>query len=88
MLFSWLIKTGSYIYASLNRVYIGSGNGLTSLQRQAITWTNDGLLSMGLSEKKLSEILKYCKSNIFIYENAFENIVWQSGGHLVSASTC
>ena len=26
--------------------------------------------------------------SIFIEENAFENVVWKSGGHLVSASMC
>ena len=32
---------------SLNWVSIGSGNGLSPVQRQAITWTNAGLLSTG-----------------------------------------
>ena len=40
------------IYASVNWVIIGSGNGLSPVWRQAITWTNAGLLSVGLLGKK------------------------------------
>ena len=36
---------------------IGSDNGLLSDRRQAIIWTNDGILSIGPSGTKLSEIL-------------------------------
>ena len=32
-------------YASVNCVMIGSGNGLLTVRHQAITWTNDDLLS-------------------------------------------
>ena len=35
---------------------IVSGNGLSPARRQAITWTNAGLLSMGLMETSVSEI--------------------------------
>ena len=34
-----------HIYASVNWVSVGSGNGLSPIRRQAITWTNTGLLS-------------------------------------------
>ena len=46
-----------HIYASVNRVIIGSGNGLPPFRRQAISWTNAGLLSFGLLATNLSEIL-------------------------------
>ena len=43
---------------------IGSDNGLSPARRQAIIWTNAGIL---LIERNLY---------IFIEENAFENVVW------------
>ena len=42
--------------ASVNRVSIVSGNGLSSVRRQAITWTNAGLLSFGPFGTNFSEI--------------------------------
>ena len=36
----------SATYVSANWVCIASGNGLTPVRRQAITWTNAGLLSI------------------------------------------
>ena len=44
------------IYASVNWVSIGSGNGLLPVRRQAITWTNAGLFSIGLLGTNFSEI--------------------------------
>ena len=32
-----------YIYASVNKVIIGSGNGLAPIQYEAINWTSDDL---------------------------------------------
>ena len=46
-----------HIYASLNRVSIGSDNGLSPIRRQAITWTNAGFLLNGLLRTNISEIL-------------------------------
>ena len=43
------------IYASVNWVSIGSGNGLSAVQCQAITWTNADLLSMGRLGTNFSE---------------------------------
>ena len=34
-------------YASVNQSIIGSDNGLLTLQRQAIIWTNVGILPIG-----------------------------------------
>ena len=44
-----------HIYASVNWVSIGSGNGLPPKMRQAITWTNANLLSIGLLGTNFSE---------------------------------
>ena len=41
---------------SVNWVSIGSGNGLSPARRQAITWTNAGLLSIGHLGTNCSEI--------------------------------
>ena len=49
----------------------GSGNGLSPVRRQAITWTNTGLLSIGPMRTNFSEIWNL-NSIIFIQENAFE----------------
>ena len=40
----------------MNWVNISSGNGLSPVRRQAITWTNAGVLSIGLVGTNLSEI--------------------------------
>ena len=45
------------IYASVNLAIIGSDNGLVPVKRQAIIWTNDGLLSIGTLGTNFSEIL-------------------------------
>ena len=56
----------------MNRISIGSVNGLSPIQRQAIIWTNAGLLPIGPLGTDFSEIL--IKYKRFIYENAFEII--------------
>ena len=45
------------MYGSVNWVSIGSDNGLSSIRRQAIIWTNGGILLIGLSGTNFSEIL-------------------------------
>ena len=45
------------VYASVNRVSIGSDNGLSPLRCQTIIWTNAGLLSIGTLGTNFSEIL-------------------------------
>ena len=42
---------------SINKVIIGSGNGLLSIQHQAITWTNEGVLLIGIMATKFNENL-------------------------------
>ena len=45
---SFISSPPSAAYASVNRVGIGSDNGLSPVRRQEITWTNAGVLSIGL----------------------------------------
>ena len=45
------------IYALLNWVIIGSDNGLSPVRRQAIIWTNAGILLIGPLGTNFSEIL-------------------------------
>ena len=60
----------------MNYVSIGSGNGVSPVRHQAITWSNAGLLLI----KFLWNLNR--SSMIFIQENAFQNVVCQNGGHL------
>ena len=55
---------------------IGSDNGLSPGRRQAIIWTNDRILLMRPLGTNFSEIF-IRNSNIFIHENALENVVCQ-----------
>ena len=50
----------------------GSNNGLLPVRRQAIIWTNAGLLLVGPLGKKTQWNLN--QNKIFIQENAFENV--------------
>ena len=62
----------------MNCIIIGSGNGSSPVQPQAITWTNADLLSIGLPGTYFSEI------GILSFSfNATENIICQNGGHFV-----
>ena len=49
-------------------------NDLSPCRHKAIIWINDGILSIGLLETNLSEIL-ITILHIFIHENAFQNVV-------------
>ena len=53
---------------------IGSDNGLSPGRRQAIIWTNDGILLIQTLGTNFSEILSEILL-IFIHENTSENIV-------------
>ena len=59
----------------MNWVSIGSGNGLSPVQYQAITRTNAGALSIGPLGTKLNEIL------IEIHKNEIKDVFCQIGGH-------
>ena len=66
----------------MNWVIIGSGNGLLPARRQAITWTNAGLLSIELPGTDFSEIWIGILP-FFFQENVIENVACQNGGHFV-----
>ena len=53
----WHIEAEWRIYASLNWVTIGSDNGLSPGRRQAIIWTNAGILLIGPLGTNFSENL-------------------------------
>ena len=57
----------------MNQVSIGSDNGLPPIRRQAIISTNAGLLSIEPQEQLQWNYNQ--NTEIFIEENAFENIV-------------
>ena len=59
------------IFASANRVNIGSDNDLSPIRRQAIISTSAGLLSVAPLATNFGEIC----TKLFIHENASENIV-------------
>ena len=65
---------------------IGSDSGFSPDRRQAIIWTNAGLLLIGPLGTNFSEIL------IEIITFSFKKCVWKcrlrNGGHFVSASMC
>ena len=71
------------IYALVNRVSIGSDNGLSPVRHQAIIWTNAAILSIGRLWTNFSEIL-IKKIKIFIQENASESIVCEMAAILSS----
>ena len=54
---SQLISTEWRICALVNWVIIGTCNGLSPVRRQAITWTNAGLISIGPLGTNFSKIL-------------------------------
>ena len=76
-----LIYWGRVKHKCVNKLdIIGSDNGLSPVRRQAIIWTNAGLLLIGtLRTKVLWNLNKYC---------CIWNCCLQNGGHFVSASTC
>ena len=69
-----------------NLAIIGSDNGLSPGRRQAITWTNVGILLIGPLGTNFSEMLieiKHFHSRKSIWKCRLKN-----GGHFVSASMC
>ena len=57
---------------------IGSDNDLSPGRRQAIIWTNDGILFIRTLLTNFSENLSEIHS-FLIHENAFENVVCEMG---------
>ena len=58
-------------------IIIDSDNGLAPVRRQAIIWTNAGILSIGPFNWNKLQWKFNRNSYIFIQENAFENVVWK-----------
>ena len=59
----------------------GSGNGLSPVRRQAITWTNADLLSIGPSGTNFSEI--WIKTQNFSFMKMFFSDHLRNGSHFV-----
>ena len=64
---------------------IGSDNGLSPGRRQAIIWTNSGILLIGPLGTNFRNFNR--NSNIFIQENALENVVCEMSS-ILSRSQC
>ena len=74
-------------YTDINELTItGSDNGLSLDRRQAITWTNAGILLIGALGINLNEIL--IKIHIFSLKELHLKMSQEIGGHFVSASMC
>ena len=70
-----------HIYASVNWVSTGLGNGLSPVRCQAITWTNADLLSIEPLGTNFSESrIEMQKKN---HENSFENVVYKMAAILL-----
>ena len=59
------IPPGSNIYGLVNWVSIGSDNGLSPGRRQAIIWTNAGILLIQTLRTNFSEILSEIHTFLF-----------------------
>ena len=68
-----------------NQTTIGSDNDLSPGQREAITWTNAGILLIGLRNKLQWTFNR--NSYIFMQENAFEMVVYEIAA-ILSRSQC
>ena len=65
---------------------IGSNNGLSPGRRQAIIWTNDGILLIEPLGTKFSEI--WIEIHTFSFKKMHLKKRQEIGGHFVSASMC
>ena len=69
-----------------NLTIIGSDNGLSPGQHQAIIWTNAGILLIGPLGTNLSEIS--IQMQIFSFKKCIWKCCLRNGSHFVSASMC
>ena len=60
-----------------NLTIIGSDNGLSPDWRQAIIWANAGILLIGPCMRNKLQWKFNRNSNIFVLQNALENVVWE-----------
>ena len=65
---------------------IGSNNGLPPGRRQAIIWTNAGILLIGPLGTNFNETL--IEVHTFSFKKIHLNMSSGKGGHFVSASMC
>ena len=65
------------IYASVKWVSIGSGNGLSPIRCQAITWTNADLLSIGPLGTNFSDIWIKCNFSFMKMYLKMLSATWQ-----------
>ena len=73
---------GQVTHICVNKLaVIGSDNALSPDRRQAIIWTNDGLLLIGPLGTNFSEIEIEILTFSFL-ENAFENVVYETAAIL------
>ena len=70
-----------------NLTSIGSDNGFSPDRRQAIIWTNAGILWIALLGINLSEILIGIQTFSF-NKNVFENVVWKIAAMLSWPQCC
>ena len=61
---------------------IGSDNDLSPGRRQAINWTNAGILLIGSLETNFNEIL--IEIHIFLFKKIYFKCRLENGGHFVS----
>ena len=64
----------------MNRVNIGSNNGVSPIRHQAIIWTNAVLFQFDPSEQ--TSVKSSAKYKIFIHENPSQNIVYEKAAIL------
>ena len=82
-----LIEAELCIYASVNYAIIGSDNGLSPGRRQAIIWTNAGILLIRTLETNFSEISSEIHTFSFTKIH-LKMLSALNGGHLILASVC
>ena len=70
-----------------NLTIIGSDNGLSPDQRQAIIWTNAEILFIRPLGTNSSEIL-IAILTFSLKKNVFESVLWEIAAKFVSASMC
>ena len=75
------------IYAYVNWVIIGSGISMAPNRWQAITWTNEDLLSIGPLQTNFREILIEIQTFFHSRQHIWKYYL-QNGSHFVSASIC
>ena len=75
----YIIEAGCNMYASVRGAIIGSDNGLSPVRRQAIIWTNAGLLLFRPMETNFREISIKWKS--FHWRKCVRRCRLQNGNH-------